>query len=140
MIRRPVSVVVIAWLILAYGIVGLGQKIWLIASPEAFAMFQDLFPAMNAAALAKLPLKVHLAYSFVASAVLIVSGAFMLRGRNWARLMFLWFAPTSIVLAGMVTGLSLSFYAKTATYGLLAVLLLRGASARYFKGAPAGLD
>ena len=140
MIRRPVSVVVIAWLVLAYGIVGLGQKIWLVASPEAFAMFQDLFPAMNAAAAVKLPLEAHLAYSFVASAVLIVSGAFMLRGRNWARLLFLWFAPTSIVLTLMSTGLSFSFYAKSATYVLLAFLLLRGASSRYFRGVTSEAD
>ena len=62
------------------------------------------------------------------------------RGRNWARLLFLWFAPTSIVLTLMSTGLSFSFYAKSATYVLLAYLLLRGASSRYFRGVTSEAD
>ena len=140
MTRRPISVVVIAWLILAYGIVALGQKIWLVSSPEAFAMFKELFPAMNAAAPVKLPMAVHLTYSFVASAVWIVSGRFMLRGHNWARLLFLWWAPTSIVMTLMSTGLSFSVYAKSATYLLLAYLLLRRASGAYFKGTVTQAD
>lgn len=131
---RPHSVTVISALVIVYGLYTLALKVYLISSPEAYGIFEKLVAAYNAEAAVKLPLAFHLAYSFLGSIAFLVSGVFMLKGRNWARLLLLLWGLATLALTLALAGLSLPLYLKTATYLVFLYLLLRKNSVAYFKG------
>jgi hypothetical protein len=139
-LARPHSITLIAWLAILYGVLTLGSKVFVVLSPEAFAMTRDLFVTLNKNALVRVPFEAHMAHGFISSVVLIVAGVFMLMGHNWARLLLLIWPLTVLALTFIVSGLSLSLGLKTLTYGVLVFFLLRGASGRYFQARPAVAD
>ena len=134
---RPVSVTIIFALVIVYGLYTLALKVYLVSSPEAYAMFEQLIVAYDAEAEVKLPLVFHLSYSFLGSIAFLVAGVFMLMGRNWARLLLLLWGLATLVLTLALAGFSLPMYLKTSTYILFLYLLMRQNSVAYFKGEPA---
>ncbi len=133
---RPLSVTIISALVIVYGLYTLALKVYLISSPEAYAMFEKLVAAYNAEAAVKLPLAFHLAYSFLGSIAFLVAGVFMLMARTWARLLLLSWGLATLALTLILAGLSLPMYLKTASYLVFLYLLMRKNSVAYFKGEP----
>lgn len=138
--RRPLSISVIAWLAILYGLLTLVEKAFVVLSPEALALTRDFFLKLNESALVRLPFAAHMAHGFASSVVFAVAGVFMLKGRNWARLLLLVWPITALALSFVVGGVSASLGLKTLTYGVLVFFLLRGASARYFQARRAVSD
>ena len=134
---RPVSVTIISALVIVYGLYTLALKVYLVSSPEAYAMFAKLIVAYNAEAQVKLPLAFHLTYSFLGSIAFLVAGVFMLMAKNWARLLLLFWGLATLALTLALAGLSLPMYLKTSTYILFLYLLMHKNSVAYFKGEPA---
>jgi len=139
-LARPHSITLIAWLAILYSVLTLGSKLFVVLSPEAFAMTRDFFVTLNKNALVRLPFEAHMAHGFLSSVVFAVAGIFMLMGHNWARLLLLIWPLTALALTFLVSGLSLSLGLKTLTYGVLAFFLLRGASVAYFQARQAVTD
>jgi hypothetical protein len=133
---RPHAITLIAWLAILYGVLTLGVKIFVVLSPEAFAMAREVFIKLNERPLVPLPFEAHMAHGFISSIVFVVAGVFMLLGHNWARLLFLIWPLTALALTVVVSGLSLSLGLKTLTYCVLAFFLLRTPCVRYFRTAP----
>jgi len=75
---RPVSITVIAWILIAINAISLVSTLFLINSPAA----QELM-AKN-----PMPLSVQYAMIFAGLFVAVVCGIFMLKGANWARLLY----------------------------------------------------
>lgn len=75
---RPVSVTVIAWILIAINALSLLSTLFLFKSPAA----QEL--------MAKNPLPLSVQYTMLFAGLLIgvVCGIFMLKGANWARLLY----------------------------------------------------
>ncbi len=132
--RRPRLLAVLCLVILAFGLLSLGQKIYLVASPQAFALFKELFRELNEAAPVPLPLELHLAHAFASSLVYIVAGIFMWGGRNWARAMFLLWSLTALALTVLETGLSPVLGVKSLVYLLFLALLTLRSSNKFFRG------
>jgi len=132
-VGRPRTITWIAWLAILYGVVTLGQKMFVTVSPEASALTREFFDKLNQNALVRLPFEAHMAHGVASSIVFAVAGIFMLLGRNWARLLLLLWPLTALALTFIVSGFSLSLGLKTVTYGTLAFFLLRPATAEYFQ-------
>jgi hypothetical protein len=135
---RPSSITVISWLAILYGLLTLGQKTFLALSPEAMALTRQIFDELSGSALLPVPFEAHMAHAFLSSMVVMIAGAFMLVGNNWARMLLLVWPLTALALTLAVGGLSPSFWLKSLTYGVLAFFLLRGPSALYFRGSRTG--
>ena len=133
---RPHAITLIAWLAILYGVLTLGSKVFVVVSPEAFALTREVFLKLNESALVALPFAAHMAHGLVSSGVLIVAGIFMLLGHNWARLLLLIWPLTALALTFFVAGLSLSLGLKTLTYCVLAFFLRRPPSVQFFRTAP----
>ena len=133
---RPLSVTIISAFVIFYGLYTLALKVYLVSSPEAYAMFEKFVVAYNAEAEVKLPLAFHLTYSFLGSIAFLIAGVFMLMARNWARLLLLLWGLATLGLTLALAGLSLPMYLKTATYIVFLYLLMRKNSVAYFKGEP----
>jgi hypothetical protein len=112
-ITRPVSVTVLALLYIAIGMIGFAYHFPHFHGERAFQQ-EDLWIELT-------------------EAVAILSGAFLLRGKNWAR----WLALAWMAFHVM---LSIHEYPKFAIHCLFCAVIawyfFRPGAARYFRGAP----
>ena len=132
---RPLPVTIISIAAISIGIYTLAIKLLVIGNPEAHKLFVEFTSAMNTTALVKLPVEFHLAHAFTGSIVWIISGLFMLKGKNWARLLALLWGLGVLILTLLVVQLSLPFYLKLGTWLLMLYFLTRERCTRYFSGS-----
>lgn len=78
MTQRPLSISIISWVLIVIGSVSLITTTAMINNPTA----RDIM-AQN-----PMPLPIQYAMSYLGLAIMIVSGAAMLKGRNWARYLY----------------------------------------------------
>jgi hypothetical protein len=130
---RPLTVTVVAWLAIAWALFTALPKLLLLVDPEARAATFELVGALSREGPFTVPEWFQLAHAVAGIAVLIVTGAFMLRGHFWAMVTLLvWFAGV-LALTFAVTGLSPSFYLKFATAAAIGFALTRPAALDYFR-------
>jgi len=135
-IPRPLPVTIISIIAIIVGVYTLAMKMLVVIIPESYELFVEFAGAMNTDAWVKIPVELHLAHAFTGSVVWIVSGLFMLKGKNWARVLALFWGLSVLALTLLVVKLSLPFYLKLATWLLMLYFLIRERSTLYFRGAP----
>ncbi|HEY4900011.1 MAG TPA: hypothetical protein VIH91_04245 [Terriglobales bacterium] len=109
--KRPVSVLIVACVYLAVGVIGFAYHF-----KELLALHSD-------------SVGIELT-EFLA----IVCGVFMLRGRNWARWLALAWIAFHVVLSALHTFREFAVHALFCA--VIAWALFRPAAARYFRGTP----
>ena len=107
--QRPLSVTILAWVYIAAGAIGFVYHF-----RELLTLQRDSFWVEPIRLLA------------------IVSGAFMLRGRNWARWLALAWMAFHVVVSAFHPIAELAVHALF--FAVIAWVLLRPAAARYFRG------
>jgi hypothetical protein len=111
--KRPLSVTIISWLFIAAGSVGLAYHA---TEFKAGAPFQ--FDVL---------------WVCLVRLLAILAGAFMLRGRNWARwLLLVWMAYHVVLSAGHTLS---ELLIHSLLLAVIAFFLLRPRTAPYFRGA-----
>jgi hypothetical protein len=113
---RPRTITIIGWLFVVVGIVSLSRQ---------FVTFADGRPALAAA------LPRHFWYAAVSAAVATLSGAFILRGANWARWLLATWLVFHVVL-GMGHG-PLTLAVHTALAAVVLWLLYRRPARAWFR-------
>ncbi len=131
--RRPLSVAVVAVLMVIYGLASLLPKILLLTSREVRDTASDLTAAMTAGGLLSLPLGLQIAMGFVASFVLILAGVFVWRGRDWARWLVAFWMAFSLLLYVLQTGLTWLVAIKLPVFVLVLFLLFRPQATDHFR-------
>jgi hypothetical protein len=116
---------VIAWIAILSALLTLGG-VW--------AVQHNATIAAEAAALGHLPLSVQIAFALFGSSLMLASGSFMLRGANWARLLYIWWSPLGVVVTLLNFGLSPSFFGGVLKVGLSVFFLTRQKSVLFFQG------
>ena len=107
--KRPTSVTVIAWIL----IVGTGITLISTTAMINNPMMLDLMSK------SPIPIPIQYAITYIGSAIMLVSGIAMLKGCNWARLLFvIWSAINFLV--GIVT----SPMKATLILGLVSFLII----------------
>jgi len=89
--ERPTSVTVLAWLLLAYNVLNL-DFVFSINNPLVHELM----------AKSPIPIPVQIGMAYVGITVKIVAAAFMLRGANWARWLYIGYCAFSL-LVGLFT-------------------------------------
>jgi len=121
--KRPRSITVISWIFIAVGVISLiggllppsdPVKAQRIAELEAQRPFQHAL--------------VHLVH-----AAAIVGGAFMLRGRNWARWLLVGWIAFHIVISAMHSTFQLIVHSML--FGVVLYFLFLPKASSYFRGA-----
>jgi hypothetical protein len=122
MTKRPPSITLIGWLFLVFGCVGVAVALWPLADASASGRLADFRASLLDAALAG---SVRLAAA--------VGGAFLLRGRDWAR----W-----LLIAWMVFHIGLSFLhsmqqvlVHSLLFGAIGYVLFRTPASAYFRAS-----
>ena len=122
--KRPRSVTVIAWLAILSAPLALAG-VWAVQHNAILAA---------EAALRPLPVSVQIAFALVGSCLMVASGSFMLRGANWARMLYIWWSPLGVVMTLLNFGLSPLFFGGVLKVGLLIFFLTRRKSVLFFQG------
>ena len=131
---RPISVTIISIVAIIVGMYTLAIKLLVVTNPDSYKVFVEFAAAMSAHAWLQLPVAFHLAHAFTGSVVWIVSGLFMLRGKNWARVLALLWGLSVLILTLLVAHFSLPFYLKLASWLLMLYFLTRERCSHYFRG------
>jgi hypothetical protein len=122
--KRPRSVTVIAWLTILSALLALAG-VWTV---------QHIPIVAAEAALGRVPLSVQIPFVLVGSCLMVVSGSFMLRGANWARMLYIWWSPLGVLMTLLNFGLSPLFFGGALKVGLLIFFLTRRKSVLFFQG------
>ncbi len=120
--KRPTSITVIAWILIAMGGISLITSAIMINNPVA----RDLMSK------SPIPIPVQYVMSYVGLLIMIVSGVAMLKGFNWARFLYaIWIVigfvvgiATSPMKAAMIPGL--------VVFGVSAFILFRPKASAFF--------
>lgn len=132
--RRPLSISIIAVLLVLYGLVTLVPKVVLLLSPEVYRNTADLTGAMTSGGFIRLGFAFHVVYSFLASLITVVAGVFLWRGRNWARWLALAWMALSLGLVFLLLGPVTSFYIKIPLFLVMAYFLTTRRAAAFLGG------
>ena len=131
--QRPLSIAILAVLMVLYGLFTLFPKLLLLTSQEVFEASADLTATMTAGGLVALPLELQVAIGFVASLVAVLSGIFVWRGRNWARWVAVLWMIFSLLLYVLQTGMTWLPVIKLPVFFLVLFLLFRPQVAAHFR-------
>jgi hypothetical protein len=124
-------VTAIAVIAIVIGIYSLSSKLFILVSPEGLALFQSLVDEIDEGVPVRLPITFHLTHGAFGSLVWILSGYYLIQGGNWARYLALLWGLSVVALTFVSVGFSLSFWLKTATYVMMAYLLMRSTVATH---------
>jgi hypothetical protein len=125
--KRPVSVTVIAWIIIVTSAIALATAPISSRMPEV----QEFYEATGVS------LAGVLIWSVAVNVIVLVSGISILKGRNWGRLVYLCFMPVSMVVSMILFGFRAIFILSVIYYIVVLVLLTRPAASAFFRGGPA---
>lgn len=131
--KRPISVSIIAWFYVAYSVVTLLPKIFILTSPEGQHGLSELMSAYQHKEIVSVPLWFQVFFSYLASPVSMIAGILMLKGNVWGRHLITTWIPCALLLTLLVTGFSASFVAKLPFAAIVLFFLFRPVSSQYFK-------
>jgi|GEM_PF-6898151 len=123
--KRPRAVTIIAWFFIVYTLFSVIPKIYLIINSDAYKMALHLNEALSNGGFIYVPFSFQLAHALAGAPVILFSGIFMLKGRLWALAVFLLWIYGALVLTFLVSGLSISMYAKLIVAGIVTVIMTR---------------
>jgi hypothetical protein len=126
MMKRPTSVTVIAWIILVCSVFALFGSIFTINNPMARELM----------AKSPVPLSAQYVITFAGLLISIVSGIFMLKGANWARMLYIIWGAIGFVFALGTSPAKLMLIPGFLVYAIFVFFLLRPKASAYFNGFP----
>lgn len=130
MIPRPLSVTIISWILIVLALLGLVGTLVSMNVPEAREIMEQ----------GKLPVEAQIALSLVGLGVLVVSGIGMLKGGNWARMLYVGWTALSLILGFFTAPAPATMIPSLIIFLIIAFFLFRPAPNAYFRGAPAVPD
>ena len=121
---RPVSITVISWIIIVTSALSLASTLFLSTNPTA----QELM------AKSAIPVAVQYAMMFVGLVVGIVCGAFMLKGANWARLLYVGWSVVGFTITFITTPGRLMMLPGMIFFAVVVFFLFRPKANAFFSG------
>jgi hypothetical protein len=119
--ERPDSITIIAWIMLVFGVSSLQVGIFSINNPVPETIANIPIPA-----------QVESSRFFADAVISIVSGIFILRGANWARLLYIWWGAFYFVIELLMRPVKATTLTMGACYLIVVFFLLRPRASAYF--------
>lgn len=120
--KRPISVSVIAWILVVMGGISLITLTAMINDPTA----QELMSAT--------PIPLHLQYglAYAGLVVMIVSGIAMLKGCNWARYLYAIWVGAGLAVGIVISPVRAVLIPQIVIFAIVVFFLFRPAATSYF--------
>lgn len=119
---RPRSVTVISWILIVLGVLGFVSTI---------AMQNDA-TALELMGKSPIPIPVQIALNYLGLVVTIVSGAVMLKGWNWGRLLYIGWSAVSFMIGIITSPVKWALIPGLVIFLVLAFFLFRPKANEYF--------
>lgn len=128
--KRPTSITVICWILIVVSLISVVVVSILMKSP----LFEE--------SLRESPVPVNVQYAVMYAGMLItlVSGIAMLKGRNWARYLYIVYSAVSFIYSMVTTPVTTSMIPAFVIFLIIAFFLLRAKADAYFTGGGAQVD
>lgn len=124
--ERPTSVTVIAWILIVLGLISLVSTTLTYGNPTVVAMMKK----------SPLPIPIQYAVSYIGVGVMIVSGAAMLKGCNWARYLYLIWSLIGFGIGLATSPMKMMLLPGLVVMAVIVFFLFRPKASAYF--SPAG--
>jgi hypothetical protein len=121
---RPTSVTVIAWILIVVGCLAL--------ITTTFSLSLSNPQVRDLMARSPIPIPVQYVISYAGLAVMIASGVGMLKGQNWARLLYVIWTAVSILLGLATAPVRVMLIPGVILYGVIVFFLFRPKANQYF--------
>jgi hypothetical protein len=120
--KRPLSVSIIAWFLIITAGISLVITPVSMNSPVARDMMEE----------SPMPVPAQFALMFFGLLVSIVAGIGMLKGKNWARLLYVVWGGIGIIIGLLTSPVKTALIPSVLVFALIAVLLYRPGANSYF--------
>lgn len=121
--ERPTSVSVISWILIVMSGISLVASLFMMNNPMAQEMM----------AKTPIPIPVQYAMLYVGLSVSITCGIFMLRGANWARLLYVGWSTIGFVISFATSPARATLVPGVVVLGVIVFFLFRPAASAFFK-------
>jgi hypothetical protein len=132
MVYRPTSVTVIAWLLIFLAVAALFGTAWVLFHPDE--------KVQKIMAQSSLPIAVQQGMAFGGIAVHLVCGIFMLRGRNWARILFVAWSTIGLCIGLSTSPYKFAMFPSAIMLAIEAFFLFRPAANAFFANDGTSID
>ena len=122
MTKRPTSISIISWILIVIGAISL---------ITTTAMINNL-TVRDMMAESPMPVSVQYAMSYFGLLVMIVSGAAMLKGRNWARYLYVIWSLVGFVIGIATSPMKVAMIPGFVVFLVVAFFLFRPKAAAFF--------
>lgn len=120
--KRPTSVTVVAWILIAIGAISGISTTVMINNP----MMVDLMSK------SPMPIPIQWAIAYMGFLILIVSGVAILKGRNWARFLYVTWSIIGIVVSVATSPLKTPMIPGVVFFLVITFFLFRPKATAYF--------
>jgi hypothetical protein len=121
--NRPTSVTVIAWILIVFGLIKLVSTMRGLNNPLLITYLSR----------SRFPVRMLIAFGFLGALSMVISGVFMLRGKNWARLLYFIWTGLGVAVSLITAGFRMSFVPGIVIYAVFLYLLTRTQVVDYFR-------
>jgi hypothetical protein len=124
MTYRPISITIIGWILIVLGTLGLLDSIiaTMVTNPSTDEILAQ----------SPIPIPIQHAMSIAGSVVTLVSGYFLLRGRNWARYLYVVWSAIGMVVALLTTRMKIMLIPGAIIFFVIAFFLFHPTSNAFF--------
>ena len=123
MIKRPTSITVIAWILIAIGCLSTITTMLTINNPEVINMMKK----------SPMPIPLQYTINFIGLSIMIISGIAMLKGFNWARLLYVTWSILGIIIAFFTSPMKAILLPGLVFLAIVIFFLFRPIANEYFK-------
>ncbi len=122
---RPTSITVISWILIAMGAISLAANTAMINNPKVHELM-----GKN-----PIPIPVQHVISYIGLLIMIVSGIAMLKGRNWARYLYVVWSLIGLVIGIVTSPMKAMMIPGLVIFAVIAFFLFRPRATEYFSPA-----
>ena len=119
---RPTSITVISWILIVLAAISLITSTLMLNNPTAKELM----------ARSPLPASVQYALMYLGLLVMITSGVAMLKGQNWARLLYVIWSAAGFLIAVVTSPLKMAMIPGFVVYLIVVFFLFRPKANQYF--------
>src|SRR4051794_39364912 len=127
---RPTSVTVISWILIVTGTISLITTTVMINNPMARELM----------AKSPIPIPLQFAMSYVGLLMTLVSGAAMLKGCNWARLLYVIWSICGFLISRLTSPMKFALIPGLFVFALIAFFLFRPKANQFFSPQTSSVD
>ena len=123
--QRPKSITIICWFLIISGVISIAGSFFSLNNP----MTKEIMSK------SPIPLNIQFAMLYVGLVISITSGIAMLKGKNWARLLYVGWSIIGFIIALATSPMKIAMIPSLIVFAVVLFFMFRPISNQYFAGS-----